>query len=103
MESRRFIDEGTSDRCDDLLIKHLMYTTVIEHTGLHIGVHKARQMVNRFKTENNTFPSARDRVISYVPQVRVGMIIDDDLARNPVDQMRGICIPWKSDLLDDKT
>ncbi|MBT8119209.1 MAG: DUF3240 family protein [Gammaproteobacteria bacterium] len=47
----------------------------------HIEEHSAQ-------TEHDAFLSARDRVVGYVPKVRVDVIIEDDRARTVLDDIR---------------
>ena len=41
--------------------------------------------------EHDPFLSARDRVVGYVPQVRVDIIIEDERARSLLDEIRSAC------------
>jgi len=47
----------------------------------HIEEHSAQ-------TEHDALLSARDRVVGYVPKVRVDVIIEDDRARTLLDDIR---------------
>jgi len=63
----------------------------------HIEEHSAQ-------LEHDAFLSARDRVVGYVPQVRVDVIIEDGRARSLLDEIRGSCrfsgkgIYWITDI-----
>jgi nitrogen regulatory protein P-II 1 len=51
----------------------------------HIEEHSAQQ-------ENDALLSARDRVVGYVPKVRVDVIIEDELARTMLQEIRSSTI-----------
>ena len=64
----------------------------------HIEEHSAQ-------VEHDAFLSARDKVVGYVPQVRVDVILEDERARSLLDEIRqapcafkGKGIYWITDL-----
>lgn len=65
----------------------------------HVEEHSAQ-------LEHDAFLSARDRVVGYVPQVRVDVIVDDERAQSLLDTIRGSCkfggkgIYWITDIED---
>lgn len=54
----------------------------------HIEEHSAQ-------LEHDTFLSARDKVVGYVPQVRVDVIIEDQRSHSLLEELRGLNCAFK--------
>jgi len=68
------LQQELADCLRGLDLETFMFTHVEEHSAQH---------------ESDTFLSARDLVVGYVPQVRVDVIIDDERARQLLAEIRG--------------
>ena len=68
------LQQALADCLRGLELETFMFTHVEEHSA---------------QLENDAFLSARDLVVGYVPQVRVDVIIDDERARQLLDEIRG--------------
>ena len=67
------LQQELADRLRDWQLDTFMFTHVEEHSA---------------QMEQDAFLSARDRVVGYVPQIRVDMILEDDRARQLVNDLR---------------
>jgi nitrogen regulatory protein P-II 1 len=67
------LQQELADCLRGLQLETFLFSHVEEHSG---------------QLEHDPFLSARDRVVGYVPQVRVDVIIEDERARSLLDEIR---------------
>jgi nitrogen regulatory protein PII len=70
------LQQGLADCLRSLHLETFMFSHIEEHSS---------------QLEHDAFLSARDRVVGYVPQVRVDVIIEDERAQSLLDEIRGSC------------
>lgn len=69
-----------ADCLRSLQVETFMFSHVEEHSS---------------QLEHDPFLSARDKVVGYVPQVRVDVILSDERARSILDDLRSLNSPFK--------
>jgi nitrogen regulatory protein P-II 1 len=67
------LQQELADCLRGLQLETFLFSHVEEHSG---------------QLEHDPFLSARDRVVGYVPQVRVDVIIENERARSLLDEIR---------------
>ncbi len=70
------LQQELADCLRGLQLETFMFSHIEEHSG---------------QLEHDPFLSARDRVVGFVPQVRVDVIIEDERARSLLDEIRSSC------------
>ena len=75
------LQQELADCLRDLKLETFMFTHLEEHSA---------------QLENDTFLSARDKVVGYVPQVRVDIILENDRSQSLLQQIREQNLPFKS-------
>ena len=68
------LQEELADCLRSLKLKSFMFTHIEEHSS---------------QLKEDVFLSARDKVVGYVPKVRVDIILEDDRAGTLIDELRG--------------
>lgn len=69
-----------ADSLRNLQVETFMFSHIEEHS---------------MQLEHDPFLSARDKVVGYVPQVRVDVILPDDRARSLLEELRCSDCPFK--------
>jgi len=67
------LQQQLADCLRSLQLESFMFSHIEEHSS---------------QSEHDVFLSARDKVVGYVPKVRVDVILEDDRARTLLDELR---------------